>query len=238
MLVALGVHTALLAWCAAIRLSRPEATVFFTGQTLVLQAAAVDRAASRPEEQTIEVEPPRPVVEVQPESVRIASRRFVRESARVEAGAGPGRARSVPAARAVRLPVSPVARRQPAESPQPLAKPAPRRPRRKYQVAALASAASVPLAVGRTVDRSPTIIFNPPPHYPAQAIAAGLEGVVRLELVIARTGEVTRVRVVGSSGVPVLDAAAAGALGRWRAAPWDGEPAEVAVEVPVRFRIP
>jgi len=67
--------------------------------------------------------------------------------------------------------------------------------------------------------------------------AAGVEGVVILEAVIAEDGSVRDVRVLRSN--PLLEAAALEAVRQWRFSPTllNGEPVPVVMTVTVAFRL-
>ena len=80
---------------------------------------------------------------------------------------------------------------------------------------------------------------NVPPHYPADALLAGLEGRVMLRVVVADTGLVEGATVHTTSGVASLDAAAVQAVLRWRFDPARraGQAVTYEVLVPVRFSI-
>jgi len=75
------------------------------------------------------------------------------------------------------------------------------------------------------------------PTYPPLARAAGVEGVVILEAVIAEDGSVRDVRVLRSN--PLLEAAALEAVRQWRFSPTllNGEPVPVVMTVTVAFRL-
>ncbi len=79
------------------------------------------------------------------------------------------------------------------------------------------------------------LIYQPKPAYPREAQKAGIEGTVRMEVVIARDGTVQNVKLL--SGPPVLASAAMKAVGKWRYRPslLNGEPVEVVTEVDVIF---
>lgn len=76
------------------------------------------------------------------------------------------------------------------------------------------------------------------PKYPADALAAGIRGVVLTEIVIDGTGAVTDARVVRS--VPLLDDAALAAVRNWHFSPTvvNGQPVPVRMTVSVNFAPP
>ncbi|RMD68336.1 MAG: energy transducer TonB, partial [Gammaproteobacteria bacterium] len=82
-------------------------------------------------------------------------------------------------------------------------------------------------------------LANPKPRYPRLARRRGLEGEVLLEVKVGSAGLPLRVRVVRSSGHPVLDRAALEAVSRWRFAPArrGGIPVTATTRIPVRFRL-
>lgn len=77
-----------------------------------------------------------------------------------------------------------------------------------------------------------------PPEYPAVAVAARVQGVVRLEVLIDVTGSVAEATV--RSGPAPLTQAARDAVLRYKYMPTElkGEPAEVITMVDVRFTLP
>lgn len=78
-----------------------------------------------------------------------------------------------------------------------------------------------------------------PPTYPVESKAAREEGVVKLRVVVDKTGWTQEVRVQESSGFPRLDAAALDAAKHFRYRPGtvDGVATTMAVNVPVRFQL-
>ena len=85
--------------------------------------------------------------------------------------------------------------------------------------------------------RPPQRVVDVAPTYPPLARAAGVEGVVILEAVIAEDGSVRDVRVLRSN--PLLEAAALEAVRQWRFSPTllNGEPVPVVMTVTVAFRL-
>lgn len=82
-------------------------------------------------------------------------------------------------------------------------------------------------------------VSNPPPKYPAAAVAEGIEGTVKLKLWIDRQGKVSRVEVLESSGSDLLDAAARTAVLSWSGTPATrgGQAIESEEVLPIRFRL-
>ena len=80
---------------------------------------------------------------------------------------------------------------------------------------------------------------NPKPVYPALAKKRGYEGEVELLVVVSETGRVDKVEILKGSGYAILDRAAQRAVKYWRFFPATrgGSPVEMAVRVPVRFRL-
>jgi TonB family protein len=76
------------------------------------------------------------------------------------------------------------------------------------------------------------------PHYPADALAAGIRGAVQAEVVIGPDGSVSTARVVRS--IPLLDEAALEAVRTWKFAPTivNGQPVPVRMVVSVNFTAP
>jgi len=75
------------------------------------------------------------------------------------------------------------------------------------------------------------------PEYPADALAAGVSGIVILELLLDEQGRVADAAVVRS--VPMLNEAAETAVRQWEFTPTylNGQPKEVIMTVTVSFRI-
>jgi len=92
---------------------------------------------------------------------------------------------------------------------------------------------------GALTKADPNYAVNPPPEYPAQARRRGYEGLVFLEVLVDRKGRVTDLKVVQSSGFPILDQAALQAVRHWlfKPAKKGNELIEDRVRVPVRFRL-
>jgi protein TonB len=84
---------------------------------------------------------------------------------------------------------------------------------------------------------APQKIVDRAPDYPAGARAAGVSGVVVLEIVIDASGEVQTVHVLRS--IPALDLAAIDAARQWRFVPTlvNGEPVSVITTVSVTFAL-
>lgn len=72
-------------------------------------------------------------------------------------------------------------------------------------------------------------------HYPPMARRQGWRGVVRLEFTILTNGDVENLRVLQSSGYPLLDRQALRAVEA--AAPFSPPPAAATITLPVRFRL-
>jgi protein TonB len=75
------------------------------------------------------------------------------------------------------------------------------------------------------------------PVYPPIALAARIEGTVRLAATISRTGSIENLRV--ASGPAMLQQAALNAVQSWRYRPYilDGQPVEVETTVDVIFTL-
>ena len=103
-----------------------------------------------------------------------------------------------------------------------------------------ATSTAVPAVLGNDHTTPPQYDFFPPPRYPALARQRGWHGTVLLVVKIDATGRVTAVEIETSSGYQLLDAAAAGAVRRWRYKPAVGRNGPVATEElqPVTFRLP
>ena len=91
---------------------------------------------------------------------------------------------------------------------------------------------------GDLVDQPPALLSSVTPDYPEAARDRGIEGVVLLEIVIAKSGNVEDdVRVLES--IPSLDQAAITAVRRWRFSPGrdHGLPVRVLLQIPLRFTL-
>jgi len=75
------------------------------------------------------------------------------------------------------------------------------------------------------------------PTYPREAKAAGIQGTVRLDVLIGRDGRVLNMKLV--SGDPDLAKAATMAVSKWRYKPTllNGNPIEVLTEINVNFTL-
>jgi TonB family protein len=93
-----------------------------------------------------------------------------------------------------------------------------------------------PVRVGGDI-KAPRKIHDVKPAYPPDALAAGVQGVVILEAVIATDGTVRDARVLRS--IPALDDAALGAVRQWAFTPTllNGVPVEVIMTVTVNFTV-
>ena len=82
------------------------------------------------------------------------------------------------------------------------------------------------------------LLYRTQPVYPAQALAARLEGPVVLQGVIAEDGRIRELKVV--SGEPLLTQSAINALSQWVYQPYrlDGKPVSVPTEITVSFQLP
>lgn len=86
----------------------------------------------------------------------------------------------------------------------------------------------------------PVLEDAPPVAYPPEALAAGAEGVVGLELIVSAEGAVQAARVVVSSGRADLDAAAENAVATYRFRPAldaAGQPAPARIRYDLRFSL-
>jgi protein TonB len=82
-------------------------------------------------------------------------------------------------------------------------------------------------------------LSNPKPAYPALAKRMGLEGTVRLKVLISREGSALKIEIAQSSGHEILDKAATEAVRNWRFTPAHQGDSLVDewVQVPVVFRL-
>ena len=81
------------------------------------------------------------------------------------------------------------------------------------------------------------MIRQPRPVYPKEARKAHIEGIVSLDILISKAGEVREIRVL--SGHPALTPAAVEAVKQWKYAPTylNGEPVEVRTQIDVPFTL-
>ena len=88
------------------------------------------------------------------------------------------------------------------------------------------------------MDQPPILLASVTPDYPEAARDRGIEGVVLLEVVIAKSGSVEpEIRIIES--IPILDQAAVTAVRRWRFSPGrdHGVPVRVLLQIPLRFTL-
>lgn len=96
-------------------------------------------------------------------------------------------------------------------------------------------AATVPISPASAA----AYLNNPEPAYPSRARREGLEGTVRLAVLVTADGHAGKVEIRQSSGAPVLDEAALTAVRSWRFVPAKRgrEPVEDWVQIPIVFRL-
>jgi protein TonB len=121
-------------------------------------------------------------------------------------------------------PVPEPAPKKPAAAP---AKPAPPAPAPASDGADRAEAQLPPPASGVT------LLQGLPPSYPAGARREGLEGKVIVRVIVSGEGKPSSVRLLASSGYPVLDRAALDAVAQWRFR----ASGRVEIDVPIQFRL-
>jgi TonB family protein len=87
--------------------------------------------------------------------------------------------------------------------------------------------------------KAPAKVFNVAPVYPASMQEAGLEGVVKLDVLIATDGTVASVRLASSQVHPAFAASAAAAVKQWKFTPTllNGQPVEVEMTASVAFNL-
>jgi protein TonB len=117
----------------------------------------------------------------------------------------------------------------PAPEPKPSAAAAPPGP---------APAAKEPVATSQPVFDA-GYLRNARPRYPLIARRNGVEGTVRLNVLVTKDGRPAQIQLRQSSGSSVLDSAALDAVKQWQFAPArrGQEPVEQWVEVPIVFRL-
>jgi protein TonB len=84
-----------------------------------------------------------------------------------------------------------------------------------------------------------TYLDAPPPAYPESARRDGQQGLTVVEVLVSKAGVPLDVRVVKTSGIEVLDGAAAAGVRQWRFSPAmrDREPIDARITIPIRFRL-
>jgi protein TonB len=92
---------------------------------------------------------------------------------------------------------------------------------------------------GAILQALPSYLKNAPPVYPRLARERGYEGTVLLDVEVLPSGRCGDIRVVASSGYPILDQAAVRAVALWVFKPariWT-YPIGFRVEIPITFRL-
>jgi protein TonB len=92
---------------------------------------------------------------------------------------------------------------------------------------------------GITREARPLYRINPPPPYPRIARKRGFQGVVVLEVLVDTSGRPADLRVLSSSGHPILDRTAMAAVKHWVFEPGTRgeEKIKMWVRVPIRFQL-
>jgi TonB family protein len=111
-------------------------------------------------------------------------------------------------------------------------------PRNKLATAAAEPEHQGAVHTGSMGNMASSLMYSPDPEYPAEAIAAGVQGEVTVRAVVGPRGNVVDASVV--SGPPLLREAALDAVGRWRYRPYeqDGKPVTIATTAIFDFQIP
>lgn len=90
-----------------------------------------------------------------------------------------------------------------------------------------------------SAEGKPGYLKNPPPHYPAESVSRGEEGLVLLSVTVDKTGRARSVELKQTSGFSLLDKSALKAVRGWKFNP--GKLGFMASEsnlvIPIRFRI-
>jgi periplasmic protein TonB len=124
--------------------------------------------------------------------------------------------------------------------PQAIAEPSPVPAESKPSVGAAVSAAPVRDSVPATpASFNAAYLRNAPPRYPLIARRNGIEGTVRLKVLVTRDGRAAQLELDRSSGSSALDNAALEAVKNWQFVPArrGQEPVESWVLVPVVFKL-
>ena len=90
-----------------------------------------------------------------------------------------------------------------------------------------------------TREARPLYLTNPRPPYPQIARKRGFQGVVVLEVLVDQNGNPAELRVLSSSGHPILDRTAMAAVKNWTFDPGTrgGKKVTMWVRVPIRFQL-
>jgi protein TonB len=88
------------------------------------------------------------------------------------------------------------------------------------------------------LDQSTQIVHAVPSAYPLEAIRAGLEGRVLVEMEVDERGNVARTTIIGESPKLLVDAAV-GAVSQWKFRPhtYRGVPVKVRLRQPITFEL-
>lgn len=133
----------------------------------------------------------------------------------------------------------------PPPRPEPRARPVVQPPAARSAAAAPGPAAA-PMSQAPVAETAPMLIANPrfrvpprPPAYPRRAVELRAEGEALIGARLDPSGAPHDVRVLRSSGHPMLDHAALAAVGGWAFEPGRraGHPVAARVEIPVRFTL-
>ena len=104
---------------------------------------------------------------------------------------------------------------------------------------ARSAAAAKPAPAASTASSSPIPTSQPAPRYPRNALRAGIEGTVQVQVDVGPDGVPTSVALAAGSGNRELDRAAMDAVRRWRFRPAvvNGQPSVGRVTVPIQFTV-
>lgn len=113
------------------------------------------------------------------------------------------------------------------------------RPRLPVSMAVASSNAALSATAGGARAHAPELLDNPPPRFPPELLAAGIEGRVVVRATLRGDGRIERVRIHNSSGRDAFDRAALEAVAHWRFEADSDVPPDATVEIniPLRFRI-
>lgn len=80
---------------------------------------------------------------------------------------------------------------------------------------------------------------NRPPYYPGEARERGWQGTALLNVLVLKDGTVGSLALFRSTGFPMLDRSALKAVKDWKFIPAkkNGQPVDMEVQVPVKFRL-
>lgn len=117
-----------------------------------------------------------------------------------------------------------------AYSREPLKKPVQKKSPEGNQASLFISTPLLPSSSSQAGDSQP--LYNPPPVYPREARRQKIQGVVRIQIFLTKTGEVDQIVTLPPRIDPLLEEAALKAIYQWKF-----RPGVRTVEVPIEFKL-